>query len=51
MQNDLKKYGFLLLVKASDSNKFKQTENFNNYRPIVDKYKDMFGTFKGIEED
>lgn len=51
MQKDLKKYGFLLLVKASDSNKFKVEENFNNYRPIVDKYNAMFGlTFNKLED-
>lgn len=51
MQKELKKYGFLLLVKASDSNKFKSEENFNFYRPIVDKYKEMFGlTFNKIED-
>ena len=42
MQKDFKKYGFLLLVKASDSNKFKKEENFNDYRPIVSKYTDLF---------
>lgn len=51
MQKDFKKYGFLLLVKASDSNKFKQTENFNDYRPIVDKYSELFGlSFSKIED-
>jgi len=51
MQKDFKKHGFLLLVKASDSNKFKQTENFNDYRPIVDKYDELFGVkFNRIED-
>jgi len=51
MQKELKKYGFLLLVKASDTNKFKVEENFNSYRPIVEKYSDMFGlTFNKLED-
>lgn len=51
MQKDFKKYGFLLLVKASDSNKFKQSENFNDYRPIVEKYTELFDIeFNKIED-
>ena len=42
MQKDFRKYGFLLLVKASDAYKFKQNENFNDYRPIVSKYSELF---------
>lgn len=51
MQKDFKKYGLLLLVKASDVNKFKQTENFNNYRPIIEKYTNVFNiTFNKLED-
>lgn len=51
MQKDFKNLGFLLLVKTSDSNKFKTEENFNTYRPIVEKYNDIFGlTFDKLEK-
>ena len=43
LQQDLKKYGFLLSVKQSDTYKFKKDENFNNYRPLVQKYFKLFG--------
>lgn len=51
MQKDLRKHGFLLLVKASDSNKFKQNENFNDFRPLVSQYTEMFGLeFNRLED-
>lgn len=43
LQRDLKKYGLLLAVKQSDPYKFKQSENFNDYRPTVEKYSQLYG--------
>lgn len=51
LQVELKKYGFLLSVKQSDPHKFKQSENFNKYRPILEKYKQLYGLeFNRLED-
>ena len=43
LQSDLKAFGFLLSVKQSDNNTFKTNENFNTYRPKLNKYTELFG--------
>ncbi len=43
LQADLKKYGFLLSIKQSDAFQFKEKEKFNDYRPLVAKYANLYG--------
>ena len=51
LQKELKKYGLLLAVKQSDPYKFRQNENFNDYRPIVEKYSQLYGVeFSKLED-
>ena len=51
LQDDFKNYGLLLAVKQSDKNTFKTKESFNNYRPLLTKYSEMFGlSFNKIED-
>ena len=52
LQDDLRDLGFLLTVKQSDSNKFKTQENFNTYRPKLQKYTELFGVeFNRLEDN
>ena len=51
MQKDLKKYGFLLAVKQSNLYQFKKKENFNNYRPKLYDYENLFDlSFTKLED-
>lgn len=50
MQIELEKRGFLLAVKQSDQYKFKANKRFNDYRPLLKKYEEMFDlNFEKIE--
>ncbi|MFZ2538129.1 MAG: AIPR family protein [Oscillospiraceae bacterium] len=42
MQRDLEKRGFLLSVKQSDSYKFRSQKKFNEFRPLLSTYEDLF---------
>ncbi len=50
MQVEFEKRGFLLAVKQSDNYKFKESKRFNEYRPILNKYEELFDLkFEKIE--
>ena len=52
LQKDFRDLGFLLSVKQSDNNKFKTEENFNTYRPKLQKYTELFGLeFNKLEDN
>lgn len=51
LQKEFKNYGLLLTVKQSDKNTFKEKESFNNYRPKLNNYKDLFDLeFNNLED-
>lgn len=50
MQVEFEKRGFLLAVKQSDNYKFKESKRFNEYRPSLNKYEELFDLkFEKIE--
>ncbi len=50
MQVEFEKRGFLLAVKQSDVYKFKANRRFNDYRPLLEKYEELFDLkFEKIE--
>lgn len=51
MQKDMERRGFLLCVKQSDKFQFKRTKKFNDFRPKLERYEELFNiSFTKIDD-